>query len=68
MAKVRLLQAVAMRKAVHEPGEVLEVDERTAIEWMATAVAERADVAPVVNAVRETFRKATKPRTANREG
>lgn len=68
MAKVRLLQAVAIRKGTGEPGEVLEVDERTAIEWTATGVAERADPPPVVAAVRETFRKATKPRASNREG
>lgn len=64
MAKVRLLQPVAVRKGVLEPGDVLEVDERTSIEWIATGVAERAEIPPVVAAVRETFRKATKPRAS----
>jgi hypothetical protein len=60
MAKVRLLQAVAMRKAVMEPGDTLDVDERTAIEWMATGVAERVDGPQVIACVRETFSTATR--------
>ncbi len=43
MPNVKMIQAVVTATGAHAPGEVVAVDERTAIEWLALGFAERAD-------------------------
>ena len=43
MPKVKMIQAIATATTVYAPGEIVAVDERTAIEWLALGYAERAD-------------------------
>ena len=43
MRNVKMIQGVVTATGVHAPGEVISVDERTAIEWLALGYAERAD-------------------------
>ena len=38
-----MIQTIATATSVHAAGEVISVDERTAIEWLALGYAERAD-------------------------
>jgi hypothetical protein len=46
MQTVRVIQAYADLKDAHAPGDLLTVDERTAIELIATGLAERAEAHP----------------------
>lgn len=46
MPTVRVIQAYADLKEAHSPGEVLTVDDRTAIELIATGLAERHEPEP----------------------
>ena len=43
MRNVKMIQGVVTATGVHAAGEVISVDERTAIEWLALGYAERAD-------------------------
>ena len=43
MPNVKMIQGVVTATGAHAPGEVVTVDERTAIEWLALGLAERAD-------------------------
>ena len=43
MLNVKMIQTIATATSVHAAGEVISVDERTAIEWLALGYAERAD-------------------------
>jgi len=43
MRNVKMIQGVVTATGAHAPGEVISVDERTAIEWLALGYAERAD-------------------------
>jgi len=46
MPTVRVIQAYADLKEAHSPGDVLNVDERTATELIATGLAERHEPEP----------------------
>ena len=46
MQTVRVIQAYADLKEAHSPGEVLDVDERTATELISTGLAERHEPEP----------------------
>lgn len=46
MPTVRVIQAFIMEKAAHGPGDLLTVDDRTAIELLATGLAERHEPEP----------------------
>jgi hypothetical protein len=46
MPKVKVIQAYADTRDVHQVGEVLDVDDRTATELIATGLAERDEPEP----------------------
>lgn len=62
MPRVSILQAIVTNEGAHAVGDLVTVDERTAIEWLSLGFAERADgaVAPEC-AIRTAPNRATKP-------
>jgi len=46
MQTVRVIQPFIVQQAVHAPGDLITVDERSAIELIATGLAERAESHP----------------------
>ena len=60
--RVAMLQSIVTDEGAHAVGDLVTVDERTAIEWLSLGFAERADgvVAPE-SCVKSISSRATKP-------